>query len=509
MLAKRSVYFLFSLGILLRAPALPLPIQEGYRNAQTAALTANMMEEGHLRFDPIAPWRGDLDARLLQELPLYNVLVFALDKFSGVGLDPAGRLVSLFFWAVAFGLLQILWRIALIEPARPWANLLFVLAPMNWYLSTAFMPETLLQCLSIGFVVLTLKFAEGPSWKTGAFLGTVAALGLLIKLPSFVHLGLFLFLTLMDRQGWRGLLHPVLLFGAVAILGILWAWARCMESVNSAYFPYWTGWENLRGFVQPHVSRLSTSFWIPLMGYNLAFILPVLVAPLAAWGFWDLVRSWKDFQNSRIWLYLLTSLIVSWLVWAKGAASQNYYNLPNLVLFSAAFGLGAAHATEYLRMRGWGAPALKLAGAGVVLLVASWGTAGYRYLSRPDRLTLEVAQWVRENTRPEDLILFQPRHNPAVMDYEHQPLLSYASGRRTWIWTRSTPDWEKEKALQKSKFLVISNPAATSGWGEKIRQFFKGSPHPVPDAASNQQASLFFQVFSGNHFSIYQNRSLP
>jgi len=54
-------------------PDLGKPISEGHRNAQTATLTAGMLENGTLRLDPIAPWRGDLDARLVQELPVYNL----------------------------------------------------------------------------------------------------------------------------------------------------------------------------------------------------------------------------------------------------------------------------------------------------------------------------------------------------------------------------------------------------------------------------------------------------
>jgi len=93
----RSPCFFLALGLFIRAPALWFPIEEGLRNAQTACLTANMIAEGKLRLDPVAPWRGDLQARLVQELPIYNLLVLALTSIVGVPLDLAGRLVSLLF----------------------------------------------------------------------------------------------------------------------------------------------------------------------------------------------------------------------------------------------------------------------------------------------------------------------------------------------------------------------------------------------------------------------------
>ena len=89
-----SFPILLAFGLVIRIPALLEPVQEGQRNAQTATLTAGMIEDGRLRLDPIAPWRGDLDARLVQELPVYNLCVLALAKIPGLSLDVAGRSVS-------------------------------------------------------------------------------------------------------------------------------------------------------------------------------------------------------------------------------------------------------------------------------------------------------------------------------------------------------------------------------------------------------------------------------
>jgi hypothetical protein len=370
------------------------------------------------------------------------------------------------------------------------------------------MPESLIQFLSIALVLLSLKHASRPSFATAMALVAVALGGLGIKFPSFVHLGLFLPLVLIDRLGWRSLFHPVLLWGGGLILGFLLAWSHYMETVNSAYFPYWTGRENLTGFIMPERSRLNGSFWIPLVAYNFSLIVPLLAVPWMAAG---LFKAWKGRSDffSRVWLYLLSSLGVSWLVWGKGPAAQSYYNLPNLVCFSALFGLGMASmnslpmaTTWFLRFKSWGAV------AGAFLLFA-WGAAGYFYLSQPDTPTLLAARWTRNHTKADALILYQPRHAPAVMDYEHQPLLSHASGRRTWIWTRSTPNWEKERALRSASYLIITHPLPQPGFFESIRRVFKGPPPALPAPLISLFPNTFTQVANEPTFVVYQRLPPP
>jgi len=503
--ASTSFPLLLSIGLLIRLPTLLQPVQEGARNAQTACLTANMIEEGRLRLDPVAPWRGNLSARLVQELPVYNLCVLALAKISGFSLDLAGRSVSLIFWILSFWLLQKLWRMTLPEEAHFWANLLFALTPMGWYLSTAFMPETLLQFVTLAFLLICIRYSQIPSLTTLSLLSLIAVLGLLLKFPAFVHLGLFFLFVLIDQQGVRALSRPALWAAGFCILLPLVGWGQYIDSVNRAYFPYWCGGENLRGFIQPGVSRFNFSFWTSLAGYNLAYIIPVVAAPFALVG---LIRTWNnrsDFCHSRLWFYLLLSLVVSWLLWAKGSAWQNYYNLPNLVVFSAFFGLGMARLTGSCVFGRF--PALLRVSAAAVwwaFFFIGCGV-GYWYLSRPDVVTLRVAEWIRAHSGPDDLILYQPRHIANLMDYEHQPLLSHITGRRTWIWTRSTPDWEKQQALASSSYIVVSQPNADSSPLKKLREKFKGSPPPPSSSLAKAQDRSFLMIMSNQDFSIYRN----
>lgn len=504
---RRASAAVILLGLAIRLPAVFMPIEEGHRNAQTAVLTAGMVENGGLRLDPIAPWRGDLEARLAQELPVYNLAVLAIDRLPGVSFDAAGRTVSLIFWIVSCLALQALWKRTLPPGACVWANLLFVLAPMNWYLSTAFMPETLVQLLSICFLVAAIDYALQPKTRTLLAITSLATLGLLIKLPAFAHLGLFAGCVLADRQGWPAVFRPQILLCAAFTVAAVALWGRYISGINAEFFPYWTGQENILGFIQPQTSRLGFSFLASLAGYNLAFVLPVIAAPFAVVGAASALGRVRRHFEDRIWLYLLGSLAIYWFLWAKGAAAQSYYNLPNLVLLSALFGIGTDNALRWMHNSQMLRLAVEAAKVCLTVLLLISGVVGFSHLSRPDRVTVEASEWIKKNTRPDDLILFQPRHSPSVMDYEHQPLLAYLTGRRTWIWTRSTPEWEKMRALQSSAYAVVTSPAPSEGCLEKMRRKFKGEPPSPPTSIKELYPERLDLAGSGPGYDIYLVRS--
>jgi 4-amino-4-deoxy-L-arabinose transferase-like glycosyltransferase len=492
--------------LLVFFPKFGHPISEGHRNAQTAALTAGMLENGTLRLDPIAPWRGDLDARLVQELPIFNLTALALHAaLPFLTLDSAGRLASLLFWAAAFLLVQTLWKRTLPPPAIFWANLLFLLCPMNLYLATAFMPETLLLLLTIAFLLLLWDYADAPSLAKLSAISAISALGLLVKFPAFVHLALVAILLLTDRQGWKFLFRPAHLLAATLLLAMVFGWGKYVEAVNKDHFASWSGMENLLGFIRPEASRISPGYWLTLIAYNLSFILPFAIAWLAFPGAIATFKTLKTNPTSRFWLYNLIALFAFWTLWGKAAPAQNYYNLPNLILLSALFGLGCQSALAWLKTKNLPPILQKAAAATIALLLALSGYAGQHYLSRPDSITLAAAEWVKANTQTTDLIIYQPRHDPRVIDYEHQPLLSHLTGRRTWIWTRIVPELERQRALETSSYLIVTNPAANTSQLETLRRKFKGAPPPPPEPvfeSHSDQAAAWPTVFETSHFII-------
>lgn len=504
---RKIVWIIFLLGFFLRVPVVFQPIQEGYRAAQTAALTEGMLENGKLRFDSIAPWRGDLDARLLQELPIYNLTVLSLRMLVPViSLDAAGRVVSLLFWAASFWLLQLLWRRLLRPQAWFWANFLFVISPMNWYLATAFMPETLVQMLSIAFILLVLSYAEDRKLQTFAGLIIVAALGLLLKLPAFAHLGLFAAFVCFDRMRYRVFFRPEIWIGIVIIAVLVGLWGNYTDSINQTYFPYWTSRENLQAFIGPLSARLNPAYYMSLAGYNLAFIMPIICAPFVVVGLWSNIRQFRMQYSARVWTSLLISLFVYVMLWHKAAPLQNYYNLPNLVLFCGLFAEGIQRTAQWLSLRENLKKFVIPAAVALIFSMALLGFAGMAYLSRPDKVTLRVAEWVNAQANSQDIILFQPRHLPAVIDYEHQPLLSYLTKRRTWLWTRLVPEWEKKRALDTAAFLVVTDPSKSTSKLESLRQKFKGK-RQIPPSIGELFPDQLTVVAQGDGFTVFRMSS--
>ena len=159
----RPFWILLLIGIALRLVALNQPLVDSglLRQVQTAAATKSLIEQPGIPLSSQISWLGNLDARYVQELPLYNYLVIPVFKITG-HLDASGKLVSVALWALSFWLLQKVWRRILTPQQTFWANLLFVVAPIGVFYGQAFMPEMLIQTLAFGFVILTMRYDEIP-----------------------------------------------------------------------------------------------------------------------------------------------------------------------------------------------------------------------------------------------------------------------------------------------------------------------------------------------------------
>ena len=99
----RSVVWFLFVGILLRLVAIHQTLIDAgdIRQCQTADATRSLIDEPGWHLSAQVSWHGDLKARLLLELPLYNYLVMAA---YGVvrNLDASGKLVSILLWAAGF-----------------------------------------------------------------------------------------------------------------------------------------------------------------------------------------------------------------------------------------------------------------------------------------------------------------------------------------------------------------------------------------------------------------------
>ena len=465
-------YILLLLGISLRLILVGQPPVEDnswIRQTQTADAIAGWVEESPLALSARASWRGDLNARILQELPLYNLMVWALAKLQ-VPLDVAGRLVSMLLWVAGFLLLQRLWIRWLDEAGTFWANFLFVFSPLSVAFGQAIMPEMLVQILVIGMVLLAVRYRERPRagiWWAMVGLGLV---GCLLKLPEVSHIYLLFAVALGWPQGWKGLFAPRVLLGGLLTLAGLSLWGALTNQMNGEWFSEWNSSSNLKSFLGDLDGRLSLRNWTKFVFYQFLLLASPVVWLAIARGWEDIKASLGKNRWMLAWWVGLGGFVLLW----GGPTCMNhaYYNLPFLIPVCWAF--GKAMDCDFWQSR----PAARKWVGGVILAVTLPMTA---YLLRPDSILAETTKWMKENINKGDLVIIKANHSVYTREYPQLPGFSYLSGRRTWIWSPYLSDEERARALKTSRWLVETVPSSKTSWWENIRKKIKGHERPAED----------------------------
>jgi len=336
----RAVVILALIGFALRLILLPMPIVEQHsqiRQTQTGNAAQSYVEQGWWPPTTIAYWRGDLDARLIQELPVYNYAAAALAALTG-NLDASGRLVSAVFWLLSFLVLQHILKRYLSERETFWANLLYVVAPLSVAFGQAFMPEMTIEFVSLSFVLLILKYLEEPTLLRLAWMGLVGYVGVMLKLPEVSHLYVLFFVLLLLKEKWRAFLRPrywVLLI-LTAVLTKLWA--GYLDEANAPYFTIWSASTNMEKFTGQMAVLFRPFRYLQPAGYVVAFILSPVGVGLAALGLVQCLRQYGWRCLPVLWL---ASLAVFYLLWGpRTAFRHSYYNLPSVAPLSMLVGIG-------------------------------------------------------------------------------------------------------------------------------------------------------------------------
>ena len=121
-----------------------------------------------------------MPARIMLEIPIYNYFVQGVytvvdrafyqtkgPKSGGADphvIDLSGRIVSVGFWIVSFLLAQALGVRFLFTKVIPWANGIFVFAPLSVFFGQAVMPEMVFLAACLAFVLAVVRYGERPSW---------------------------------------------------------------------------------------------------------------------------------------------------------------------------------------------------------------------------------------------------------------------------------------------------------------------------------------------------------
>ena len=428
-------YFVLIAGIALRCVALNQPLLDAHnvRQCQTAAATKSLIEQPGFHLSSRIPWAGNFEVYYLQELPLYNYLVMGLCALLR-NLDISGKVVTIALWAVSFVLLQFIWRRFLNQWQTAWANLLFVISPLGVFYGQAFMPEMLVQLTAFTFILLAIRYHERPTLARWIVCAAIGLLGCLLKLPETAHLYIILILLVLAREKGRALIRPRYLIAAALTVAILVLWSHYLDLINTDSLSFGSSRKNLLIFLGTWQSRLQLVPWAMIGAYLAAFVAPGLGILIMIYGLAVYLRSSRsDFFD--LWLLSLTLFYLVWF--GNAASSQSYYDLVALAPVCALFGIGMSRLLACSLMKRWRYPAVIIA----VLLVLIPAIPVYQHLFTQDHQMLAAAQWVRANTKPDDIILFRPNHTSAMIDYQYNPILAYYGKRPTFVWTKIRPNF--------------------------------------------------------------------
>lgn len=457
---RRAVFLLALVGLVLRLVTIDMPLVNNngvLRQTQTADATAHLHEGGWGDLSAIASWRGDLEARILLELPVYNYAAAGAGVLLG-DLTGGGRVVSALCWLSAFLLVQPVWRRLLGSGAALWANVGLVLAPLAIAYGQAFSPEMLLVLLSVLFVRLCLRYHDRPTVPNLAILWLAGMVAVLVKVPSVSHLYVLFGFVLFLLHGFRAALVIRYWVFAVALVVVMKFWVSHLNAVNSEHFALWSASGNIDKFLGNLRELFELKGWIRVAGYVTVFLLSPVGVLLALLGLRQVWRARQTFE-ARFLLVWTGSLLVFYLVWGpRTAFGHAYYNIVALLPLMALFGIGARDAWAWLTARpeegsGRAGRRFLLVGGGLGHL--SFLVAASVYLLWPDWAPYRAGQWLQAHTAPEDLVLAKDNHRPNTVNYFNLPTVFYHANRDGWHWAPKTmPAEDEAAALRRCQWLV-------------------------------------------------------
>ena len=502
-LFNQAVWCFLLLGLLLRCGSLNRPLLDAHllRQTQTADATRSLIAQPGFPLSARIPWQGDLDTRYVQEPPIYNYLAIALYKL-GLSLDLAGKLVSLGLWGLSFVLLQGLWRRCLPPAAVSWANLLFVIGPLEVFYGQAFMPEMLIQCLSLGFLLGALRYFENPTARRWLVCAATGLLAVLLKLPATLHLWLLIAFLLVQQEGWKAALRLRYVLTAILCAALMLAWSRYVEAVNAPNLSEWTPHNSLLLFLGTPLDRLKYKLWAVLGLYLVVFVVPGVAAVVAAVG----LSAGRRQSCCRFLFLWLGSLAIFYLLWfGNTGARQGYYNLVAVGPLCGLFGVGVSALLNLERLRS--RPAFWR--AAIACAVIACAIPGTLYLFRQDRQLYEAARWTRDHVPQGEVVLFRPNHRFDMLDYPQNAVMAYYSEHPTFLWAGQTSEPLRQTALNRARYALVTLPTAPpQGLLGLFRRFRGDTARPVDSLAWLGTNGFRLDFVKTTSFALYR-KALP
>lgn len=428
------ILVVFLSALLFRLQNLDQPIVEimETRQTQTADIARNLLTHSFNVLLPQVNRFGPENPYLLLEFPLFNAFAALLHSASGIGLEKAGRLSSVFFWALGGFLLLKLLRRHYPDRAISAGWCFYLFAFIGLMISRVFQPESLVLCLYLS-VLLELDSLNtdddfGRRWWRLALLVSLACLSkapmaLLLAFPTAAilirqfkyhpsnrkRITPFLALSFLPLLLWTAHARPFTIGTAdIAANYTLGNWFKPGLFFDTGAFDYY---RNL--LLQFRYNFLTGS---GILDTLIGIILLTSVFLLLA-----------DKEKGKFYIPVAGSILLYFFLFNFHTATHYYYHFPLLPLFAVSL----SHlASKLPRLYHTILLAVLITGA---LISLNWAKI---YMQENDysRRLQECASVIRK-TVPEDQLL--------ITSMADQEGLHYYSDRVGWVFTLNRQEFLK------------------------------------------------------------------
>ncbi|MCF7760824.1 MAG: glycosyltransferase family 39 protein [Cephaloticoccus sp.] len=408
-----------------------------FRQLQTALSIFWTAQDGfHLAYlTPLfgPPWS------IPMEFPTYQWCVSVIVRLGLMEVEPAGRLVSILFYAATLPAIYGLLGLAQLSPSRRLLVLAVILStPVYLFYTRTVMIETTALCFSVWYL---LAFSRTLSTgKAGWFIATClfALLAALTKITTFAvyaaPAAMLALAALRQRlkasppgSKWRGTGRSVLVSALPMLLalGLTWWWVAFGDAIkhSNPYTGFLASTELQHWNYGTLALRLDPSFWVHLWQNITQNLLSegALVLGLVAFTFARPVAR-------RIALVCLGGFFTGPLVFANLYHVHDYYYTANALLLTGATGLLLASAWDNPRLTAgsrWLMLTLLL-----LLQYRAFDSGYYYYYWKAAPPPPDLAVIMRETIPPDGVVLISGDDwNPLLPYYAQRCALMVAGGR--------------------------------------------------------------------------------
>jgi hypothetical protein len=398
-----------------------------FRQVQTAITAYYFKHEGlKLAYDtPVLgpPWS------IPMEFPTYQAVVAVVSNATGLDLETAGRLTSMFFFYAAIPAVLLLLRRWV--PSRRErlvvASSILICPPFLLY-SRTFLIESTALCLALWFLVAFVAVLERPTVMTVGMCWFLGALACATKITTFavvcVPAGLIVAAYLRaqgdtggDRRDdrLRTVARAALGLGVPLLAGTAWIGYSDALKLRNPYGQLLTS-EALRTWnLGTMAQRVSAEFWRKVGKVTLQDVLSVPAIVIAVVACWRIDRAYR-----RLALFALLCYPGGFVLFANLYYVHDYYFYSSALFAAVALGVIAAG----LLRAAW--PSRPLAVAFVLVAFGGqiWAfSAGYKkFGDQPASPPPTMAELVRRVTPPNDVV--------AILGMDWNGVIPYYAERR-------------------------------------------------------------------------------